>query len=32
LIIFKAGSELARQPGAMTNPAQIAAWIRSHAK
>ncbi|MBV9009781.1 MAG: thioredoxin TrxC [Verrucomicrobia bacterium] len=31
LILFRGGSEIARQPGAMTNPAQIAAWARAHA-
>ncbi len=29
LILFKGGREIARQPGAMTNPAQIAAWARA---
>jgi thioredoxin 2 len=29
LILFKAGREIARQPGALTNPAQIAAWTRA---
>jgi thioredoxin 2 len=30
LILFQAGREVGRQPGAMTVPAQIAAWARSH--
>lgn len=29
LALFVGGREVARQPGAMTNPAQIAAWVRS---
>jgi thioredoxin 2 len=29
LVIFRGGRELARQSGAMTNPAQIVAWVRS---
>lgn len=28
LALFVGGREVARQPGAMTNPAQIAAWVR----
>jgi thioredoxin 2 len=30
LALFVGGREVARQPGAMTNPAQIAQWVRSH--
>lgn len=29
LALFVGGREVARQPGAMTSPAQIAAWVRS---
>jgi thioredoxin 2 len=29
LVLFVGGREVARQPGAMTSPAQIAAWVRS---
>jgi thioredoxin 2 len=29
LALFVAGREVARQPGAMTSPAQIAAWVRA---
>jgi len=29
LILFKAGREVARRPGAMTLPGQIAQWARS---
>lgn len=29
LIVFRNGREVARQPGAIVNPAQIAAWVRS---
>jgi thioredoxin 2 len=32
LILFKDGREIARQPGAMTNPAQIAAWARANGR
>ena len=30
LALFVNGKEVARQPGAMTNPAQIAQWVRAH--
>ena len=30
LALFVNGKEAARQPGAMTNPAQIAQWVRAH--
>jgi thioredoxin 2 len=30
LALFVAGREVARQPGAMTSPAQIAAWVRAN--
>ncbi|MEK9953082.1 MAG: thioredoxin TrxC [Curvibacter sp.] len=30
LALFVGGREVARQTGAMTSPAQIAAWVRSH--
>ena len=30
LALFAGGREVARQPGAMTSPAQIAAWVRQH--
>ena len=30
LALFVGGQEVARQPGAMTNPAQIAQWVRAH--
>ncbi|MEQ1660297.1 MAG: thioredoxin, partial [Hylemonella sp.] len=30
LALFVGGREVARQPGAMTSPAQIAAWVKSH--
>ena len=30
LALFVGGKEVARQPGAMTNPAQIAQWARAH--
>jgi thioredoxin 2 len=30
LALFVGGREVARQPGAMTSPAQIAAWVRQH--
>jgi thioredoxin 2 len=30
LALFVGGREVARQAGAMTNPAQIAAWVQSH--
>ena len=30
LALFVGGREVARQPGAMTSPAQITAWVRSH--
>jgi thioredoxin 2 len=29
LVVFKAAREVARQPGAVTDPARLAAWIRS---
>ncbi|MFZ9425702.1 MAG: thioredoxin family protein, partial [Limnohabitans sp.] len=29
LALFVGGREVARQPGAMTSPAQITAWVRS---
>ena len=29
LALFVGGKEVARQPGAMTNPAQIAQWVRT---
>jgi thioredoxin 2 len=29
LILFRGGREIGRQPGAITNPAQIVAWARS---
>ena len=31
LALFVGGKEVARQPGAMTNPADIVRWARSHA-
>ncbi len=30
LALFVGGKEVARQPGAMTNPAQIAQWVQAH--
>ena len=30
LALFVNGKEVARQPGAMTNPAQITQWVRAH--
>ena len=30
LALFVGGREVARQPGAMTNPADIVRWARSH--
>ncbi len=30
LAVFVGGREVARQAGAMTNPAQIAQWVRAH--
>jgi thioredoxin 2 len=30
LALFVGGREVARQPGAITSPAQIAAWVRQH--
>ncbi len=30
LALFVGGKEVARQAGAMTNPSQIAQWVRSH--
>lgn len=30
LALFVGGREVARQPGAMTSPAQITAWVKSH--
>ncbi len=30
LALFVGGREVARQPGAMTSPAQITAWVRQH--
>jgi thioredoxin 2 len=30
LALFVGGREVARQPGAMTSPTQIAAWVKSH--
>lgn len=30
LALFVGGREVARQPGAMTSPAQIASWVRQH--
>jgi thioredoxin 2 len=30
LVLFSRGRELARQPGAITVPASIAAWARTH--
>ena len=30
LALFAGGREVARQPGAMTNPADIVRWARSH--
>jgi thioredoxin 2 len=30
LALFVGGREVARQPGAMTSPAQIAAWVQQH--
>lgn len=30
LALFVGGKEVARQPGAMTNPAQIVQWVQAH--
>ncbi len=30
LALFVGGKEVARQPGAMTNPAQIVQWVKAH--
>lgn len=30
LALFVGGKEVARQPGAMTNPAQIVQWVAAH--
>ena len=30
LALFVGGKEVARQPGAMTNPAQIVQWVMAH--
>ena len=30
LVLFVGGKEVARQPGAMTNPAQIVQWVNAH--
>ena len=32
LALFVGGKEVARQPGAMTHPAQIVQWARAHAR
>ena len=32
IILFQGGREVARQAGAMANPAQIAAWVRGNTK